>query len=343
MSAAASADAAHLVCPGHTRGVTHVSFIATAEYDPVAGLQRARESEDGAEMCGPFLLSASIDGTASLRDGVTGDWIGTFQGHKGAVWCARKAPNQAPLIATASADYTAKLFDMDNGTERASLVHDHVVKAVDWSADSALLVTGGMRKKLRVFDVATQSETLCIAEGVGGAVRALRWLAGESSSIVACGGTDANVRLFDMRTGSLAATLETPGPVLAIELSVDGASLCVASASEALIFDTARLALTHRMRCSAPVESVALSPDGSRCAIASTDCRVYVTSTASEAEAAAAVLRGHHGPVHAAAWSLDGAIIATGADDSTVRLWRAEGEREYGLWRSPATARPTPA
>lgn len=76
-----------LVAPGHTRPVTHLSF------SPI--------HDDGSYL----LVSSCKDGNPMLREW-TGDWIGTFLGHKGAVW-STKLSSDASRAASGSADFTA--------------------------------------------------------------------------------------------------------------------------------------------------------------------------------------------------------------------------------------------
>lgn len=76
-----------LVAPGHTRPITHLSFSPLLD--------------DGTYL----LISSCKDGNPMLREW-TGDWIGTFVGHKGAVWCT-KLSHDASRAASGSADFTA--------------------------------------------------------------------------------------------------------------------------------------------------------------------------------------------------------------------------------------------
>lgn len=112
-----------------------------------------------------------------LRDGITGDWyvghelpehippfihplsntprrIGTFLGHKGAVWQARLSADAA-ISATAAADFSAKVWDTYTGECLHTLQHAHIVRAIAFpiQTNPQVLATGGAEKKLRIFDL----------------------------------------------------------------------------------------------------------------------------------------------------------------------------------------------
>jgi WD40 repeat protein len=131
-----------IVCPGHTRPLAEVQFCSV--------LDKTNEGESRRIL----LLSACHDKLPMMRDGLSGDWIGTFEGHKGAVWSCRVDP-MANLAATASGDFTARVWDAITGDCLYLLPHKHIVKTCDFSLDSTKLATGGHEGLLRIYDLAS--------------------------------------------------------------------------------------------------------------------------------------------------------------------------------------------
>jgi serine-threonine kinase receptor-associated protein len=204
-----------LICPGHSR--------------PVAGIEFSKETEDGV-----FLISACHDKTAMLRSGETGDWVGTFEGHKGAVWgAALNAP--ATHLVTCSADFSAKVWDATTGDELYALPHKHIVRCADWAPDSSAFVTGGKDKILRLFDLggSAPSEPQSFS-GHTACVKVVRYLGGQS---VLSAGEDKTLRLWDLRSGQATRTIEFEGPVNSVELSADGRLATIAAGNGVSFWD----------------------------------------------------------------------------------------------------------
>ncbi|KAI0060860.1 WD40 repeat-like protein [Artomyces pyxidatus] len=307
-----------LVAPGHTRPVTHLSFSAL--------------QDDGTYL----LISSCKDGNPMLREW-TGDWIGTFVGHKGAVWSTKLSPD-ASRAASGSADFTAKIWDTYSGEPLHSFPHNHIVRSVAIAPSAGHLLTGGQEKKARIFDLARPDAAPdVLSEGGGlsheGTVKSVVWV-GEHTGVSA--GDDGFVKWWDLRTRTLTTSIKFPDPVSSMELSQQTNRLVVtAGKTVAFIPALPSGAATHSLTLPYAPSSASIHPITQDRFVTGSMTDEWVRVHGIDGEERE-VLKGHHGPVHCIEYSPDGELYASGSEDGTIRLWQTTPGKTYGLWQGHA-------
>lgn len=89
---------------------------------------------------GDLLFTASKDHRPTVWYSDTGDRLGTFSPHGGAVWDLD--PNwDSTYLVTACADFRARLFEITTGEYVAQMIHKGVVRSVKWGDGSQRFVT----------------------------------------------------------------------------------------------------------------------------------------------------------------------------------------------------------
>ncbi|KAJ3612061.1 hypothetical protein NHX12_020338 [Muraenolepis orangiensis] len=269
-----------LTCSGHTRPVVDVAFSGITPF-------------------GYFLISACKDGKPMLRQGDTGDWIGTFLGHKGAVWGAT-LNTDATKAATAAADFTAKVWDAVSGAEVLTLAHKHIVKSVNFTKDSNCLLTGGNDKLIRIYDLNAPDE-------------------------------DRSVRLWDRNTLEAVKTLSFDTSVSNMEYLADGDVVLITYGKTIAFYNAHSLDLIKTVDTPANIHSASLHPEKEFVVAGGDDFKIYKYDygTMEELES----YKGHFGPVHCVRFSPDGELYASGSEDGTLRLWQTAVGKTYGLWK----------
>ncbi|MEG4119602.1 serine/threonine-protein kinase [Microcoleus sp. N9_B4] len=142
-----------------------------------------------------------------------------------------------------------------------------------------------------------------------------------NSSILASGGGDNNVILWDLKTGRRMRTIAAhKAAVNAIAFSRDGQTL--ASGSDDKTIRLWNVKTGSRLRTlsghAGGVNAIALSRDGTTLASGSQDktVRLWNLGTGEVRR----IITGHGGPVNAVAFSPNGQIVATASTDNTIRL-----------------------
>ena len=232
------------------------------------------------------------------------------------------------FLGPANPDGMVRLWDLATGTTIAAF--DSVVvnvavhtspSSLGFSPDGKTLAVSSANG-VKLLDVGTQSKLAAYDH------RGTGWGAGAivsfspDGTILASGADDGTIRLWDVSTGTLSATLEEhTDEVRSLSFSPDGTILASASLDHTVrLWDMATGANTATFEGHTDwVFSVAFSPDGRTVASGSGDDTIRLWNVATGENTA--TFEGHTEWVFSVAFSPDGATLASGSLDGTVKLW----------------------
>ena len=170
------------------------------------------------------------------------------------VWsCALNKP--ALLAATASADFSCKLWNAVSGEELRSWDHPHIVRSCHFSLDSSRLATASHDKAVRVFDISTEQQQLQAAQprrypessALQDTLRAVRWAA-DDKLILMSYQNSPGVDVLDPRTGQLCQQWKTEAPVTSMNLSYCGNFVTLASGTDVMVYECSSKSM-KQVRC----------------------------------------------------------------------------------------------
>ncbi len=307
----------------------HVEPLATLT-EPAGQPWLCRFSPDGQR-----IVTVASDTVAHLWDGTSGKPLSSLGGHSAAVLLANFSSDGQNLITAAGK--TAFLWDAQSGQLRATLSgHSENIKDAVFSPDGSRIVTTSADQTARLWDGKT-GQALTVLIGHSGTVYSATFTLANGKSIMTIS-ADGTARLWDSQTGRpLFLPVGHPRHSQILALSRDGSRMVIASESGTLelwdrILGHMRASLSVRSAESADSSAasefkgvVAFSPSGRRIVTGGTDgiVRIWDGRTGQALYA----LRGHRGPILAAAWNANGSLLITGSGDGTVRIWRSHIDR----------------
>ena len=262
------------------------------------------------------LVTASADHTIRLWDAYELVPLAILDGHQDAVHGVAFSPD-GRHVASASLDHTVRLWNvaaalpLGEGREATTGVAFHP----EGSSPDAVTTNG-----FGTVDIWNTSTKTSI--GLRGHEARATAVAVSNDGIIATGGTDGLIKLWDARTHDpIEPPINAPDDdVRDVAFSADGGEIAVAADRFVQLFNVdTRAPIAPPLEHSEGVNSVAFSPDGTTIATASDNDSVTLWTTGGDPTRRE--LGRHDNDVLDVAFNKDGTLIATGGKDNTVRFW----------------------
>ncbi|ESA32547.1 wd40 repeat-containing protein [Leptolyngbya sp. Heron Island J] len=244
-----------------------------------------------------------------------------LNGHEGIIWDTAVSTD-GQMIASASADGTARIWSVD-GTSIASLqVEDTQVLSVAFSPNGKRLAIGLENSQIQIWQLGEQQNLLTTLAGHTGPVTSLAFA--PDGQKLASASEDKTVRLWQQNGTPIKTLTPHIAAVRTVEFSPDGKMLASGADDRTIRLYTPDGKLLHTLRGhNAQVKGLAFSPDSSMVASASWDETIRLWNTKGQF---IRDIRGHNALVYDVSFSPDGQFLASGSWDKTVRTWTLAGE-----------------
>ncbi|KAK9436082.1 WD40-repeat-containing domain protein [Metarhizium brunneum] len=144
----------------------HTATVLDTDWNPFNDHIIASGSEDGKvfvwEVPRDFTLYTDAEDITDVSP------VGKLAGHSRKVGQVLFNPAAENILASASGDFTIKIWDVGTGQASLALKHSDIVQSLSWNASGTMLVTTSRDKKIRVWDV-RQEKPVHEAAGHSGA------------------------------------------------------------------------------------------------------------------------------------------------------------------------------
>ncbi|KAI9799045.1 MAG: Coronin-like protein crn1 [Piccolia ochrophora] len=177
----------------------HTAAVLDTDWSPFNDSFLASASDDGKVFLWKVPQDFSVHTTKDEPEDVQP--ISKLTGHSRKVGHVLFNPAAENVLATASGDYSVKIWDVEKGAPRLTLKHGDIVQSLSWSANGSLLVTTSRDKKLRIWDVRQERPAKEVPGHTGAKNSRAVWM-GEHDRIATTGFSkmsDRQLGLWDIR------------------------------------------------------------------------------------------------------------------------------------------------